>query len=187
MPVSAAPWLSFIPCSTFRGQNIDTRLVRQWTHDATECCYLGTLFHILCQPSPTSNSILNLNLLSQHSLSRTSISTFIHCVAISNNIPALVAASNSDINCAFAVKPSVARTAAPTETPASESPIRVTHKSKPTGSKRAKNVFHDDRGFPDQSHEFDTILHSINGGCILCKQKHPAPPINEIDPKFHAV
>jgi len=68
-----------------------------------------------------------------------------------------------------------------------ESPIRVTHKSKPTGTKRARNVFHDDRGFPDQLHEFDTVLHNINGGCILRKRKHPAPLIDDIDPKSHTV
>jgi hypothetical protein len=114
-------------------------------------------------------------------------STFIHRVAISNNTPASVAASISDITRAFAVKLSAANTAAPTDTPNIESPIRFTHKSKPTGSKRDKNVFHDDRGFPDQSHEFDTILHTINGRCILRKRKHPAPHIDEIDRKFHAV
>ena len=75
----------------------------------------------------------------------------------------------------------------PTGTLDTTSSICITHKSKPTGSKRAKNVFNDDRGFPDQLDKFDTILHNINSGCILCKQKHPAPPINEINLAFHAV
>jgi hypothetical protein len=116
-----------------------------------------------------------------------SSSTFISHVAISNILPHSTAASHSDINHAFTIKPSATPTVKPTETPALKSPIRVTPKSKPKGSKQAKNVFQDDRGFPDQSHKFDTILHSINGGCILCKRKHPAPPLNTIDPNFHAV
>jgi hypothetical protein len=123
----------------------------------------------------------------QHLLSRTSTFMFIGHVAISNILPHSTAALHSDINHAIAIKPSAAPNAKPPETPALQSPIRVTPKSKPKGSKRAKNVFHNDHGFPHQSHEFDTILHSINSGCILCKCKHPAPPLNTIDPNFYAV
>jgi hypothetical protein len=123
----------------------------------------------------------------RHLLSRTSSSTFISHVAISNILPHSTAASHSDINHAFAIKPSAAPTSKPTETPALQSLIHVIPKSKPKGSKRAKNVFHDDCSFPNQSHKFDTILHSINGRCILCKCKHPAPPIDTINPNFHAV
>ena len=51
------------------------------------------------------------------------------------------------------------------------SPIRVADKSK--GRRRIKNVFIDDCGFPDQSDEFDVLLHNIDGGPVLRKLKHP--------------
>ena len=43
----------------------------------------------------------------------------------------------------------------------------------------------DDRGFPDQSDEYDTLLHNVDGGPILRKLKHPAPPLDVHDPSFH--
>ena len=46
-------------------------------------------------------------------------------------------------------------------------PIRPAAKPK-RGSKR-KNVFTDDRGFPDQSDEFDTLLRNVDGGTVLRK------------------
>jgi hypothetical protein len=52
---------------------------------------------------------------------------------------------------------------------------------------RHPNVFYDDRGFPDQSHDlFDVVLHSIDGGTILCKCKHPALALDDIDPVFQS-
>jgi hypothetical protein len=71
-------------------------------------------------------------------------------------------------------------------TPPSEPPIRVTPKIRGIAGKW-KNVFINDRGFLDQSDEFDSLLHKVDGGTILCKQKHPAPPLDAIDPHFHAV
>ncbi len=65
-------------------------------------------------------------------------------------------------------------------------PIRVTPKMRGNSSKR-RNVFMGNRGFPDQSNEFDSLLHNIDGGTILCKHKHPAPKLNNIDPQFHVV
>jgi hypothetical protein len=53
--------------------------------------------------------------------------------------------------------------------------------------KKRQNVFYDDRGYPNQSHEFEVLLHNINGGTILRKRKHPAPPLDDIDPRFFAV
>ncbi len=52
---------------------------------------------------------------------------------------------------------------------------------------KRKNVLLDDRGFPDQSDKFDSLLHNADGGTILCKRKHPAPKLDEIDPRFHMV
>ena len=43
----------------------------------------------------------------------------------------------------------------------------------------------DDRGFPDQSDEYDTLLHNVDGGPILRKLKHPAPPLDVLNPSFH--
>jgi hypothetical protein len=50
--------------------------------------------------------------------------------------------------------------------------------------KKHQNIFCDDRGFPDQSLKFDVILCNIDGGVIVRKQKHTAPPLDKIDPKF---
>ncbi len=62
-------------------------------------------------------------------------------------------------------------------------PTRVACKIR--GKKRL-NVFLDDWGFPDQSREFDVILHNIQGDPILQKCKHAAPPIDKINPQFHS-
>jgi hypothetical protein len=60
-------------------------------------------------------------------------------------------------------------TTAPTE----RTPIRV--EPKPKRRKHLQNVFLDDRGFPDQSNEYDHVLHNIKGRPILRKLKHPKP------------
>jgi hypothetical protein len=70
--------------------------------------------------------------------------------------------------------------------PKSKPPIHVTPKLKGNSGKQ-KNVFLDDRGFPDQSNKFNSLLHNIDGGTILHKRRHPAPKLDEIDPHFHAV
>jgi hypothetical protein len=62
-------------------------------------------------------------------------------------------------------------------------PIHIARKMR---GKRKSNVFLDDRGFLDQSHEFDLILHNTKGGPILCKHKHPAPPLKDVDPPIEA-
>jgi hypothetical protein len=71
-------------------------------------------------------------------------------------------------------------------TPPSKLPIRVTPKIRGNAGKR-KNVFIDDRGFPNQSDKLDSLLHNVDSGTIFRKQKHPAPPLDAIDPRFHAV
>jgi hypothetical protein len=63
----------------------------------------------------------------------------------------------------------------------SNKPIRVARKVK---GKKQSNVFLDNRGYPNQSHEFDVILHNVKGGPILCQRKHPALPIDNIDQRF---
>jgi hypothetical protein len=65
-------------------------------------------------------------------------------------------------------------------------PIRVAHK--PKRQKRVNNVFYDDRGFPDQSDEYDYLLHSVDGGPVLRKLRHPAPDLEgPVDPSFLSV
>ncbi len=61
-------------------------------------------------------------------------------------------------------------------------PIRVADKSR--SRRRIKNVFINNRGFPDQSDDFDVILHNIDSGQVLWKLKHPPPPIGSVDPMF---
>jgi hypothetical protein len=63
----------------------------------------------------------------------------------------------------------------------SNEPIRVARKVK---GKKQSNVFLDYRRYPNQSHEFDVILHNIKGSPILNWRKHPAPLIDNIDPRF---
>jgi hypothetical protein len=65
------------------------------------------------------------------------------------------------------------------------SPIRVA--PKPKRRKRLLNVFLDDRGFPDQSHDYDILLHGVDGGPILRKLKHPQPDLDApIDPLYYS-
>jgi hypothetical protein len=69
------------------------------------------------------------------------------------------------------------------DTAATRLPIQVT--PKPPRRGKPRNVFIDDRGFPDPSVEYDDLLSSIDGGSILRKLKHPTPPIDVIDPLFN--
>ena len=62
------------------------------------------------------------------------------------------------------------------------SPIRV---DKSKYRRRIKNVFIDDRGFPDLSDEYDTLLHNVDGGPVLRKLKHSPPPLDVVDPSFN--
>ncbi len=57
---------------------------------------------------------------------------------------------------------------------------------KPKQRCKVSNIFINDRGFPDKSDHYDNLLHNIEGGPILCKLKHPSPPLNEVDPKFYS-
>ena len=72
--------------------------------------------------------------------------------------------------------PTYSTTAISTETSGERSPIRVD--PKPKRRKRLQNVFLDDRGFPDQSEEYDTVLHHVKGRPVLRKLKHPKPDLD---------
>jgi hypothetical protein len=48
-----------------------------------------------------------------------------------------------------------------------------------------RNVFVDNQGFPNQSDKYNMLLHDIDSETILRKLKHPPPPLNMVDPKFH--
>ncbi len=63
----------------------------------------------------------------------------------------------------------------------SSEPIQVARKVK---GKKQSNLSLDNRGYPNQSHEFDVILHNVKGGPILHPRKPPALPIDDIDPRF---
>ena len=58
--------------------------------------------------------------------------------------------------------------------------IRVAPKKK---GRKSSNIFFDDRGFPDQSNDFDYLLHNTVGN-VIRKRKHPAPSLDDIDPAF---
>ena len=72
----------------------------------------------------------------------------------------------------------------PTTEPLTES-ILPARKGKK--SRKRRNVFYDDRGFPDQSNENDYLLRNVDSGRVLCKQQHPTPPLDEIDPAFYSI
>ncbi len=61
-------------------------------------------------------------------------------------------------------------------TESESAPIRVAPKPKSKSNKKARNVFYDDRGYPDESDEYDSLLHNIDGGVILQKRSFPHPP-----------
>ena len=64
-------------------------------------------------------------------------------------------------------------------------PVQVAPKAKQR--KRLQNAFLDDRGFPDQSDNYDHVLHNIDGGPILRKLKHPVPDLHApVDPAFYS-
>ncbi len=69
----------------------------------------------------------------------------------------------------------------------SSSPICVSPKPKVQGTKRSKNVFFDNSGFPNESEEYDQLLHIIDSGIILQKKKFPTPPLDNIDPELNWV
>jgi hypothetical protein len=65
------------------------------------------------------------------------------------------------------------------------SPIRVD--PKPKCRKRLQNVFLDNRGFPDQSNDYDHVLHGMDGGPILWKLHHPQPDIEApVNPSYYS-
>ena len=65
-------------------------------------------------------------------------------------------------------------------------PMWVVHQ--PKRQKRVHNVVYDDRGFPDQSDEFDYLLHSVDGGPLLRKLWHPALDLDSpVDTSFLSV
>jgi hypothetical protein len=64
------------------------------------------------------------------------------------------------------------------------SPIRVA--PKPKCCKHLLNVFLDDRGFPDQSNNYNHLLHGVEGGPILRKLRHPQPDLDvHLDPLYY--
>jgi hypothetical protein len=57
---------------------------------------------------------------------------------------------------------------------------------KPKCCKHLQNVFLDDRGFPDQSNNYNHVLHGVDGGPILQKLCHPQPDLEApVDPSYY--
>ncbi len=71
--------------------------------------------------------------------------------------------------------PTYSTTASSPNASSARSPIRVD--PKPKCQKRVQNIFLDDRGFPDQSDEYDHVLHHVTGRAVLRKLKHPKPDL----------
>ena len=64
-------------------------------------------------------------------------------------------------------------------------PVQVAPKAKQ--SKRLQHLFLDDQGFPDQSDDYDHVLHNIYGGPILRKLKNPVLDLHApLDPAFYS-
>jgi hypothetical protein len=64
------------------------------------------------------------------------------------------------------------------------SPIRVDPKSK--RRKHLQNILLNDRGFPDQSNDYDHVLHGVDGGPVLRKLRNPQPDLEvAIDPAYY--
>ncbi len=69
--------------------------------------------------------------------------------------------------------------------PIDPTPIQVAPKLK--CRKHMHNIFLDDRGFPDQSNEYNHVLQDVEGGPILRKLCHPAPNLDDdVNPAFYA-
>jgi hypothetical protein len=51
--------------------------------------------------------------------------------------------------------------------------------------KKARNIFYDNHGFPDESDAYDHLLHNIDGRVVLHKKKFDAPVLKEDDPEFN--
>ncbi len=72
------------------------------------------------------------------------------------------------------------------DTSSARSPIRVD--PEPKRCKRLQNVFLDDRGFPDQSDEYNNVLHHVKGRPVLRKLKHPQPDLDAPpDPAYQSI
>ena len=69
--------------------------------------------------------------------------------------------------------------------PSPPSRIRVAPKLAMKSQKKARNVFFDNRGFPDESDAYDHLLHNIDGGVVLRKKKFDAPALDQDDPDFN--
>ena len=66
-------------------------------------------------------------------------------------------------------------------------PIRLAPKPK-RRKQHHHNILLDDRGFPDQSDEFDYLLHNVDARPVLRKLLHPAPALDgPVDPAFESV
>ncbi len=73
------------------------------------------------------------------------------------------------------------------EPPSKPAPIRVVPKPAMCVRKKARNMFYDDRGFPDESDAYNHLLHNVDGGVVLHKKKFDAPALDQDDPEFNYI
>jgi hypothetical protein len=71
--------------------------------------------------------------------------------------------------------------------PSTPAPIFAMPKPVIRVRKKARNVFYDNRGVPDESNTYDHLLHNIDGRVILCKKKFDAPALDKDDLEFNYV
>ncbi len=72
------------------------------------------------------------------------------------------------------------------DVPITNSTTKPIHATQKIPGKKWSNVFLDNCGYLNQSNKFDILLHNVKGGPILCKHKHPALLLDDIDPRFEA-
>jgi hypothetical protein len=99
-----------------------------------------------------------------------------------NQFLASLRSQSARLDLAVNIKSSLLASAKTTGKPTG-SPICLSAKNK--SRHWLRNVFVDNRGFPNQSDEYNTLLHDIDGGTILRKLKHPPPPLGVFVPEFH--
>ena len=58
-------------------------------------------------------------------------------------------------------------------------PIRVAPKPALCATKKAQNVFYNNRGFPDKLDAYDHLLYNIDSGVVLRKKKFDAPVLDQ--------
>jgi hypothetical protein len=74
----------------------------------------------------------------------------------------------------------------PADIPSSKpAPIYVAPKPAMRAHKKARNVFYDNPGFPNESDAYNHLLHNVDGRVVLRKKKFDTPALDQDNPKFN--